>query len=126
VEFEIRGQKIPLYVAMSRNLSLGSCANMPSLVLPAGTTSSDLPVDAFMGSDRQLLSLGLSLEKVLGPPFPRSRTRALSISLFLQHAQWNTCRAGFSDGIIFMSVTISPRARNKFPAKTLSRSSESS
>jgi indoleacetamide hydrolase len=76
VEVEIRGQKIPLYVAMSRNLSLGSCASMASLVLPAGTTSSGLPVglefDAVSGSDRQLLSLGLSLEKVLGPmPVPR-------------------------------------------------------
>jgi len=76
VEVEIRGQKIPLYVAMSRNLSLGSCASMASLVLPAGTTSSDLPVglefDALSGNDRQLLSLGLSLEKVLGlMPGPR-------------------------------------------------------
>jgi Asp-tRNA(Asn)/Glu-tRNA(Gln) amidotransferase A subunit family amidase len=76
VEVEIRGQKIPLYVAMSRNISLGSCASMASLVLPVGITSSGLPVglefDALSGNDRQLLSLGLSLEKVLGPiPNPR-------------------------------------------------------
>jgi mandelamide amidase len=76
VEVEIRDQKIPLYVAMSRNISLGSCASMASLVLPAGMTSSSLPVglefDALSGNDRQLLSLGLSLEKVLGPtPNPR-------------------------------------------------------
>ena len=76
VEVEIRGQKIPLYIAMSRNISLGSCASMASLVLPAGITSSGLPVglefDALSGNDRQLLSLGLSLEKVLGPtPNPR-------------------------------------------------------
>jgi mandelamide amidase len=76
VEVEIRGQKVPLYVAMTRNLSLGSCASMASLVLPAGTTSSGLPVglefDALTGNDRQLLSLGLSLEKVLGSlPSPR-------------------------------------------------------
>jgi Asp-tRNA(Asn)/Glu-tRNA(Gln) amidotransferase A subunit family amidase len=49
---------------------------MASLVLPAGITSSGLPVglefDALSGNDRQLLSLGLSLEKVLGPiPNPR-------------------------------------------------------
>jgi Asp-tRNA(Asn)/Glu-tRNA(Gln) amidotransferase A subunit family amidase len=73
---EIRGQKIPLYVAMSRNLSLGSCASMASLVLPAGATSMGLPVglefDALTGTDRELLSLGLSLEKVLGPmPSPK-------------------------------------------------------
>jgi indoleacetamide hydrolase len=76
VEVEISGQKIPLYVAMSRNISLGSCASMASLVLPAGTTSRGLPVglefDALTGNDRQLLSLGLSLEKVLGPmPSPK-------------------------------------------------------
>ncbi len=76
VEVEISGQKIPLYVAMSRNISLGSCASMASLVLPAGTTSRGLPVgvefDALTGNDRRLLSLGLSLEKVLGPmPSPR-------------------------------------------------------
>jgi indoleacetamide hydrolase len=76
VEVEINGQKIPLYVAMSRNISLGSCASMASLVLPAGTTSRGLPVglefDALARNDRQLLSLGLSLEKVLGPmPSPR-------------------------------------------------------
>jgi mandelamide amidase len=76
VEVEISGQKIPLYIAMSRNISLGSCASMASLVLPAGTTSKGLPVgvefDGLTGNDRQLLSLGLSLEKVLGPmPSPR-------------------------------------------------------
>jgi len=75
-DVEIRGQKIPLYVAMSRNISLGSCASMASLVLPVGTASSGLPVglefDALTGSDRQLLSLGLSIEKALGPmPSPR-------------------------------------------------------
>jgi Asp-tRNA(Asn)/Glu-tRNA(Gln) amidotransferase A subunit family amidase len=76
VEVEISGQKIPLRVAIFRNISLGSCASMASLVLPAGTTSRGLPVglefDALTGNDRQLLSLGLSLEKVLGPmPSPR-------------------------------------------------------
>ena len=78
VEVEIRGQKIPLYGAMSRNVSLGSCASMASLVLPAGLNSGGLPVvglefDALTGNDRQLLSLGLSIEKVLGPtPSPRT------------------------------------------------------
>ena len=79
VEVEIRGQKIPLYVAMSRNISLGSCASMASLVLPAGISSGGLPVglefDALTGNDRELLSLGLSLEKALGPiPSPRIRS----------------------------------------------------
>ena len=75
-EVTIRGQKVPLVVAMGRNTALGSCASMASLVLPAGMTSGGLPVglefDALTGSDRALLALGLSLEKVLGPiPAPR-------------------------------------------------------
>jgi mandelamide amidase len=44
---------------------------MAGLVLPAGMTANGLPVglefDAMTGSDRSLLALGLSLEKVLGP-----------------------------------------------------------
>jgi Asp-tRNA(Asn)/Glu-tRNA(Gln) amidotransferase A subunit family amidase len=70
-EVNIRGQKVPLYVAISRNIALGSCASMASLVLPAGVTSDGLPVgmefDALMGNDRQLLSVGVLLEKALGP-----------------------------------------------------------
>jgi len=70
-EVDIRGQKVSLLVAMGRNTALGSCASMASLVLPAGLTSNGLPVglefDALTGSDRSLLALGLSLEKVLGP-----------------------------------------------------------
>src|SRR6516165_10432739 len=37
-----------------------------------------------------------------------------------------TCNAVFSDRTISISVTGSPRARNKFPARTLSRPSKSS
>ncbi len=70
-EVDIRGVKVPLYVTMARNTGLGSCASMSSLVLPAGMTANGLPVgiefDALMGNDRALLSLGLSLEKALGP-----------------------------------------------------------
>ena len=70
-EVDIRGQKVSLLVAMGRNTALGSCASMASLVLPAGLTSNGLPVglefDALRGSDRSLLALGLSMEKVLGP-----------------------------------------------------------
>jgi len=70
-EVEIRGQQVSLLVAMGRNTALGSCASMAGLVLPAGMTSNGLPVglefDALPGSDRSLLALGLSLEKVLGP-----------------------------------------------------------
>ena len=76
VEVDIRGQKIPLSVVMSRNVSIGSCASMASLVLPAGITLDGLPVgmefDALMGNDRQLLSVGILLEKALVPiPGPK-------------------------------------------------------
>lgn len=70
-EIEVRGQKLPIWYVMGRNIAVGSCASLPGLVLPAGLTSSGLPVgiefDGPPGSDRELLALGLSLEKVLGP-----------------------------------------------------------
>lgn len=69
-EVTIRGQKIPLFVAMARNTALGSCASMASLILPAGMTYTGLPVGlefaALGGKDHELLALGLTLEKVLG------------------------------------------------------------
>jgi len=73
-EVTIRGEKVRFYVTMARNTALGSCASMASL--PAGMTSNGLPVgiefDALNGNDRALLSLGLSIEKVLGPiPAPK-------------------------------------------------------
>lgn len=75
-EVEIRGSKMPLWIAMAHNIAPGSCAGMPGLVLPAGLTKGGLPVglqfDAMPGSDRELLALGLSLEKALGPiPAPQ-------------------------------------------------------
>ncbi len=75
-EVAIRGEKVPLYVAMARNTALGSCASMASLILPAGMTSNGLPVGVELaapsGKDRELLALGLSLEKALGPiPAPK-------------------------------------------------------
>lgn len=61
---------------MGRNIALGNTASLACLVLPAGMTSDGLPVgmefDALSGKDRQLLALGLSLEKALGAaPAPR-------------------------------------------------------
>jgi indoleacetamide hydrolase len=70
-EIEILGQKVPIRAAMGRNLGQGSCAGMPCLVLPAGMTSTGLPIgfefDTLLGRDRDLLALGLSLERALGP-----------------------------------------------------------
>jgi Asp-tRNA(Asn)/Glu-tRNA(Gln) amidotransferase A subunit family amidase len=69
-DVEIDGQRVPMAVAKGRNASLGSCASMASLVLPAGLSSRGLPVGiefaALANADRALLSLGLSLEKALG------------------------------------------------------------
>lgn len=66
----VRGQVVPPTVTMGRNVSLSSCASMASLVLPAGLTSAGLPVglefDALPGTDRQLLALGVSLQRALG------------------------------------------------------------
>jgi len=73
-EIEIRGQKIPIRAALGRSLGQGSCAGLPCLVLPAGMTSTGLPIglefDALPGQDRELLALGLSFEETLGqiPP----------------------------------------------------------
>ncbi|HEU5321353.1 MAG TPA: amidase family protein, partial [Methylomirabilota bacterium] len=74
---EIGGQKVPLVQVMGRNAAPGTCAALASLVLPAGMTARGLPVgiefDAVSGRDRELLALGLSLEKALGPiPAPRA------------------------------------------------------
>jgi len=56
--------------AIARNIALGSCASMASLVLPAGITDTGLPIGiefaGLPGTDREILGLGLSVEKVLG------------------------------------------------------------
>ncbi len=75
-EIEILGQKVPIRAAMGRNIGQGSCAGMPCLVLPAGMTSTGLPIgiefDALPSQDRDLLALGLSLEKAFGTiPAPK-------------------------------------------------------
>jgi len=66
----VRGEQIPNTTTMGRNVSLSSCASLTSLVLPAGLTTSGLPVglefDARPGTDRMLLGLGVSLQRALG------------------------------------------------------------
>jgi indoleacetamide hydrolase len=77
MEVEVRGKRMPLDQAMSRNIAPGSTAGLPGLVLPAGLSSEGLPIalefDGPAGSDRALLHLGLSLERVLGRlPAPKA------------------------------------------------------
>jgi len=66
----IRGRKISFETAIGRNIAPGSTTGLPGLVLPSGLTTSGLPValefDGRAGTDRALLALGLSLERVLG------------------------------------------------------------
>jgi len=73
---DIAGRPVPFYTVAGRNIAPGSTAGLPGLVFPAGLTGTGLPVgiefDAPAGSDRALLALGLSLERVLGAvPAPR-------------------------------------------------------
>ena len=66
----VRAERVTSTTAIGRNVSLSSVASLASLVLPAGLTTSGLPVglefDALPGTDRQLLGLGVSLERALG------------------------------------------------------------
>ncbi|MEJ8857567.1 indoleacetamide hydrolase [Variovorax robiniae] len=63
------------FMVLIRNVDPGSNAGLPGLAQPAGMSASGLPVgleiDGPLGSDRRLLGIGLSIEKVLGlPPAP--------------------------------------------------------
>lgn len=70
VSVEVRGRPLPFETVVARNIAPGSTAGVPGLVLPVGLTHSGLPVsielDGPAGSDRALLALGLSIERVLG------------------------------------------------------------
>jgi len=67
---EVRGRPLPFEMVVARNIAPGSTAGLPGLVLPVGLTHTGLPVsiefDAPAGTDRALLALGLSAERVLG------------------------------------------------------------
>jgi mandelamide amidase len=68
---EIAGRPVPIRTVFGRNMAVGPCTGAPGLVLPAGLASNGLPVgielEALPGRDRALLSLGLGVEKLLGP-----------------------------------------------------------
>ncbi|HEV2364632.1 MAG TPA: indoleacetamide hydrolase [Caulobacteraceae bacterium] len=67
----IAGATVPFATAVARNISPGSTAGLPGLVLPAGLTGAGPPVsielDGPAGSDRAMLALGLAVEGALGP-----------------------------------------------------------
>jgi indoleacetamide hydrolase len=75
----VGGQRVPFDVAVARNISPGSTAGLPGLVLPTGLAAGGLPVslefDAPAGADRALLALGLAVEGRLDPlPAPPPAT----------------------------------------------------
>lgn len=73
-DFTINGHSIDFETAVARNISPGSTAGIPGLIVPAGLTREGLPValefDAPAGRDRELLALGAAVAAVLGPPPP--------------------------------------------------------
>lgn len=72
-----KGVAMPFSTAVARNITPGSTAGLPGLVLPTGLApDSGLPLslelDGPTGEDRRLLAVGLAIEAVLGrPPAPR-------------------------------------------------------
>jgi indoleacetamide hydrolase len=75
-EVEMPGGRVPLRTVMARATALSSVARLPSLTLPAALTPSGLPVGievvSTSGRDREVLALGLAIERVLGRiPAPR-------------------------------------------------------
>jgi Asp-tRNA(Asn)/Glu-tRNA(Gln) amidotransferase A subunit family amidase len=72
----IGGKRIPFETAIARNIAPGSTAGLPGLVLPAGLTTTGLPVaielDSPAGTDRALIALGAAIAEALGSiPPPR-------------------------------------------------------
>jgi mandelamide amidase len=70
-ETMLDGKKVPTFPTFIRNTDPGSNAGLPGLTIPMGMTKDGLPVgfefDGPRGSDRNLLAIGLALEKLLGP-----------------------------------------------------------
>jgi mandelamide amidase len=68
---EIEGRRVSFTTAVSRNISPGSTAGIPGLVIPGGMTRGGLPVgvelDGPAGSDRPLLAIGMAVQRVLDP-----------------------------------------------------------
>jgi Asp-tRNA(Asn)/Glu-tRNA(Gln) amidotransferase A subunit family amidase len=70
VTVDIGQRQVPFFTVAGRNIAPGSTTGLPGLVLPAGLTTTGLPIgiefDGPAGSDRALLAIGLSLERALG------------------------------------------------------------
>ncbi len=76
VETTLNGETVQFVPVISRNISPGSTAGLPGIVIPADLNKEGLPVsielDGPAGNDRELLAIGLAIESVLGHlPSPR-------------------------------------------------------
>jgi len=73
-QVQLNGKTVPFEPVISRNISPGSTAGLPGLVIPAALNSEGLPVsleiDGPSGSDLHMLGIGLAMEAALGhlPP----------------------------------------------------------
>ena len=69
-EVELNGKKVSTFTTYLHNTRPITTAGIPGLSLPIGLTNGGLPVglelDGPFGSDRSLLSLGMSMEKLFG------------------------------------------------------------
>ena len=67
---DLNGVKVPTFTTYIRNTDPGSNAGIPGLSLPMALTKAGLPlgieIDGPAGSDRKLLAIGLTLERILG------------------------------------------------------------
>lgn len=67
---DLNGKQVGQFAISSRNTHLSSAVGTPSLTIPAGLTSTGLPVgislDGISGHDHKLLGLGISVETILG------------------------------------------------------------
>jgi Asp-tRNA(Asn)/Glu-tRNA(Gln) amidotransferase A subunit family amidase len=72
VEVELNGRKVPTLAIYTHNARPMTVTGIPGMSLPVGLTNAGLPVglelDTPEGTDRQLLSLGLSIERLFGRP----------------------------------------------------------
>ena len=66
----LNGTKVPTFFTYIRNTDPGSNAGVPGLSIPMALTKAGLPlgieIDGAAGSDRRLLAIGLTLERILG------------------------------------------------------------
>jgi mandelamide amidase len=71
---ELNGQQVPTFMSFIRNADPSSNAGIPSVSIPVGLSGPGLPVGAMIesaaGSDRRLLAIAQSFERVCGPIAP--------------------------------------------------------